>query len=301
MPPTEANLLLWIAYLSQSHSSINNIIKPALKSTTIRLYMTAVGSWSEHHGYINPTHNSPHLKRAIQGYSRIELNPQIRQRYPVTTTLLQKIHTVIDNNNYFDCMIYNAFCMATYGLMRPGEFTHSHNQSNNRILKWQNIAFIQNNNIIQPNSYNSISSIDQYSLYLVESKTDKNRQGATIIISSSIAINAMLMHCQHLTFPINKNNCLFAVKLTNEMEPLTRNQLVKSLRDKLQLLNHPISHLYYNGHSFRRGGASSLMAAGVNEDIIRRMGRWSPNSNTQSLYIQNNSCNNVIHRASQRM
>jgi hypothetical protein len=39
----------------------------------------------------------------------------------------------------------------------------------------------------------------------------------------------------------------------------------------------------YKGHSFRRGGATSLARAGVQEHTIKKMGRWK--SSAYQLYI----------------
>jgi hypothetical protein len=62
----------------------------------------------------------------------------------------------------------------------------------------------------------------------------------------------------------------------------TRKALTKYLRNVLIRAQIPNAHLY-KGHSFRRGGATSLAQAGVSDSVIKSIGRWK--SHAYQLYV----------------
>ena len=64
--------------------------------------------------------------------------------------------------------------------------------------------------------------------------------------------------------------------------PLTRKALTKALRDALIAARVPKAELY-KGHSFRRGGATSLARVGVPDSVIKTIGRWK--SQAYQLYV----------------
>ncbi len=138
-PPTQHILLLWISYLSDKHLSYNNKQSQPLKFKTIRLYLSAIGTASEQRGYSNPNHHTYQLNRAMKGIKRLESTPQKHERYPVTTQLIKQIYFSINTNSSYDIMLYAAFTMGTYALLRAGEFTISTPSSS--ILTWNDIAF----------------------------------------------------------------------------------------------------------------------------------------------------------------
>ena len=70
----------------------------------------------------------------------------------------------------------------------------------------------------------------------------------------------------------------------------------------IDMTRHVISKLgldssLYHGHSFRRGGATSLSIAGIDHDMIKNMGRWK--SDCYQIYIHTNT--NRILQSSRAM
>jgi hypothetical protein len=57
-------------------------------------------------------------------------------------------------------------------------------------------------------------------------------------------------------------------------QPLTASALVKFTQSLIKRANIPNAHLFL-GHSFRKGGATSLHEAGQPDSLIKMMGRWS--------------------------
>ena len=54
--------------------------------------------------------------------------------------------------------------------------------------------------------------------------------------------------------------------------PLTRQRLVKALREVLQAAG--VDQSKYSDHSFRIGAATTAAAKGIEDSIIKTLGRW---------------------------
>ena len=64
--------------------------------------------------------------------------------------------------------------------------------------------------------------------------------------------------------------------------PLTRPEFAARVKSALQLLGYPANK--YAGHSFRAGAASTAAAVGLEDSVIKTMGRWE--SSAYLLYIR---------------
>ena len=64
--------------------------------------------------------------------------------------------------------------------------------------------------------------------------------------------------------------------------PLTRQRLVTRMREVLQSVSIDCSK--YSGHSFRTGAATTAAAKGIQDSLIKTMGRWE--SVAYQLYIR---------------
>ena len=65
----------------------------------------------------------------------------------------------------------------------------------------------------------------------------------------------------------------FFAQSSKEQVVTARKALTKALRNALIAARVPNAELY-KGHSFRRGGATSLARVGVADSVIKTMGRW---------------------------
>jgi site-specific recombinase XerD len=90
----------------------------------------------------------------------------------------------------------------------------------------------------------------------------------------------MRAYLHHRT-PIRSTAPLFVTDEKQQL-PLTRRYITEQLPTLCAAAG--IAHAEdYKGHSFRRGGATSLARAGVQWHTIKKMGRWK--SNAYQLYI----------------
>jgi hypothetical protein len=105
-------------------------------------------------------------------------------------------------------------------------------------------------------------------LHLKQSKTDPFRAGVDVVVSNDIALKAMHDYLDVHTG--DANSTLFS--LTGST-PLTVSELVSGTQRLLEAAKVLDSQLYV-GHSFRKGGATSLHEAGEPDSLIKTMGRW---------------------------
>ena len=83
----------------------------------------------------------------------------------------------------------------------------------------------------------------------------------------------------YMTLPGFGDGPLFYFK---DGHPLTRQRLVSKLREILQRIG--IDHQKYSGHSFRIGAATTAARWGVQDSLIKTMGRWE--SVAYQLYVR---------------
>lgn len=107
------------------------------------------------------------------------------------------------------------------------------------------------------------------SVRLDQSKTDPFRQGTSVVIGNSRAIRYMLTYLQHRNQRLARQP-LFA---GDDGQALSSGALVKFTQSLITRANIANAHLYL-GHSFRKGGATSLHKAGHPDSSIKQMGRW---------------------------
>ena len=108
------------------------------------------------------------------------------------------------------------------------------------------------------------------SVRLDQSKTDPFRQGTNVIIGNKHAIQYMIAYLQHRQQRLDRQPLFVG----DNGQPLTASALVKRTQSLIQRANIPNAHLFL-GHSFRKGGATSLHEAGHPDSLIKLMGRWA--------------------------
>ncbi len=102
------------------------------------------------------------------------------------------------------------------------------------------------------------------------SKTDPFRQGISLFIgkvsSQLCPVSAMLAY---LIVRGNGDGPLFRF---HDGRPLTRQRLVSAVKGALDVAGVNPGH--YSGHSFRIGAATTAAARGLEDSMVRTLGRW---------------------------
>ena len=159
--------------------------------------------------------------------------------------------------------------LGTCGLLRAGEFTTK--TTTRHSIKIQHLTFYDKNNVELNPFYLVNGEVPLYmSLLIEQSKTDPFRKGTNVIIGNQRAITYMLAYLHHRNQSLARQP-LFAGQ---DGQPLTTAALVKFTQSLIESANIPNAHLFL-GHSFRKGGATSLHEAGHPDSLIKTMGRWA--------------------------
>ena len=236
-----------------------------LKHRTIKSYMAGIRHLHIEEGLGDPFLPAlPRLHYVLRGIKRSqgEEGTTSRERLPITPTLLHQIKAVWDHQasdpDYK--MLWSACCLAFFGFLRAGEFTVPSDSGYDASthLSWGDLAV---DNPAQPSTL---------SIRLKASKTDPFRKGITLYIgkvpSNICPVAAMLAY---LLVRGQQVGPLFQFK---DGRPLTRHKFVVAVRDALKRAG--IRADKYAGHSFRIGAATTAAARGIEDSIIKTLGRW---------------------------
>lgn len=124
------------------------------------------------------------------------------------------------------------------------------------------------------------TNIKHANLHLTQSKTDPFRKGMDIIIASPEAIHAVINYLTQTTnTSTTLNTPLFRKR---DGSAVTRTWFMNQVTTLVVSAGFNMNQ--YSSHSFRKGGAVSLQQKGVEDSVIRNMGRWR--SGAYHLYLR---------------
>lgn len=255
-PIAPETLCLWMA------DSINKLRYPS-----IRNYLHGITTTQLELGYPNPLHQSPLIWRMFKAIKRIQGQQVVRKRLPITINILTKLNNHFDNSELHHCM-RAAMWLGTCGLLRAGEFTTK--VTTKETLRLKHLTFHDtDNSTLDPLQLSG--KVPHYmSLRLDQSKTDPFRRGTTVVIGNPQAMSYMLRYLQ-LRRPQLARMPLLAGQ---DGQALSTKALVTFTQTMINRANIANAHLFL-GHSFRKGGATSLHEAGHPDSLIKLMGRWA--------------------------
>lgn len=273
---------LWMSWLA-----------PRVRPSTVRKYVTALNTAHELAGQPMPTRGQDHplVERLFRGIKRRheqQAQSSKRRRLPIDTELLRRIRTVLplatDSNAR---MLYAAMCTGTCALLRCAEFAHDASKSHYRVLQLGDLSLVCSDGATRlahtvAGSGGALPAgvrVRHARLFLAASKTDPFRQGVSVLLAAPLALQALRRYLRAHPCPALPTAPLFAWAPSGL--PLTNSDLVSCMRTCIAQLGLPPGD--YAGHSFRKGGATSLAAAGAPHHLIQALGRWS--SDCYRLYI----------------
>lgn len=279
--PSEDILMQFASYLA---------FHKRLKYSTVKLYLAAVRhaclALSPHDPFIDMTGSRlPRLSLILRGIKRSD-GPSNRTRRPIDLPILHDICNYVKTHLpfgiYDSYMLLVAFTFAFWGLLRCGEFT---------------CRGLGNFDPLFDLTVNAVAWLDKgesFALSLKRSKTDVFRKGVSILYT----------RLKEPVCPVSALNRFSDVRgPTLPLDPLlkcanghvlTRDVFIKKLRHVLQALKYDESH--YNGHSFRKGGASTAALAKVEDHMIQTLGRWSSDCYIRYINVEKPSIK-IAHQA----
>ena len=239
-----------------------------LRYQSIRTYLHGIATTQMEMGYPSPLPQSPLIWRMFKAIKRIQGQQVVRKRLPITVRILSQIDSLFDTHKESDLCMCAAMWLGTCGLLRAGEFTSK--PTTQHSLKIQHLTFHDRHRHEVDPFLAGAEAPHYMSLRLDQSKTDPFRRGTDVIIGNPTAIQHMIAYLRFRTSRL-KRMPLFAGA---DGQPLTTAALVKFTQTLIERAHIPNAHLFL-GHSFRKGGATSLHEAGHPDSLIRMMGRWA--------------------------
>ena len=216
------------------------------------------------------------LEKVLHGIKRTKTLNNKNEKLPITLTILKKMFQHLINKMDVYTQIYRAaFAIALFGMLRCGEFTNTTQESMMRI---RHITFKKD---MEMKTY-------AMKVFLPASKTDIYRQGVTLTIPCTCQQCEIcpVHETLHLIELYKKHS--MACKPENALFFFPNNHILnrKDVANMLKFLCGEINlePSKYSGHSFRKGGATSLAVNKAPDWVIQLLGRWK--SSSYKRYIQ---------------
>ena len=217
----------------------------------------------------------PKLKLINNGIARSHAQKEVpnpRSRLPITPTILRQIRSLWSpKKKEFDTIMLWAACFtAFFGFFRIGEITIPNDSSFNpaRHLSPKDVSIDRRDNptLIQ--------------IHLKTSKTDQEMKGMNIYVGKTT--NDLCPVAALSAYLAIRDQSMGPFFHFNDNRALTKDRFTLNVRAALSTLGYTASS--YAGHSFRIGAATTAAERGVEDGVIKTLGRWK--SNAYQAYIK---------------
>lgn len=233
--------------------------RDGLKFSTVKNYLYGLRSAHIDIGVTWMVQHSKRVERMYRGIKREQgIANTVRPRLPITFTVLRLIDSFLDTSRSDHRLLRAMLWFGTAGLLRIGEFAidSARSPDRNRLLTISSLKQLQ----IDP---------PVIAIHLRASKTDIYRKEVDVKIANRTAIHALVSYLSQRQTPLTATTPLFAF---DDGIPVTRKSVLTATIQLLAAAGIDMSK--HSGISFRRGGATSLSIAGVEDRIIKIFGRW---------------------------
>lgn len=265
-PLSEDQLCTFVAYLMDE----------GLQHTSIKGYLSAIRRLQIVRGLGDPFAATwPLLEYTLRGIKLRQAKDRktkAKKRLPITPDILRKLREAWskDAQQVDNIMLWAVCCMCFYGFLRSGEVTLTSGQ------EYDPEADLSEGDVMLDDLVNPTV----VRVHIKASKTDPFRQGVYVFLGATgndlcpvAAVSAYLAVRGREPGPFFKFVSGSA---------LTRDALVRQLRSALSQFDLDISQ--YSGHSFRIGAATTAAAVGLEDSLIKTLGRWR--STAYQLYVR---------------
>ena len=255
LPLSEHTLCLFLASLQ----------KEGIKHTTMKSYLSGLRHFQISSGLEDPyIHLWPRLEYVLKGVKRAQamVPSRAKPRLPITPAILRKLREVwLSSPVSRDYrMLWAASLLGFYGFLRAGEFIIPLDKAFDPAchLRMSDITI---------DSYENPSVL---CVTIKKSKTDPFRHGVKLFIGRNLSdlcpVDAMLAYLPQ------RGNAKGPLFIFESGAPFMRQRLVVQLRSALTEANFDASA--YCGHSFRIGAAMTVAQFGMEDLLIKTLGRW---------------------------
>ena len=271
-PVTDAKLCAFVAWCRLPR--LRPQPKPhGLLPGTISDYVAAVVFQVLRWGLPDPRDNAPALQRVLRG-ARKEGGRPAQRRLPITHDLLDGFYDTLDVATTFaHAVMWALMCVCFWGLFRLGELAPT---ALNFKAQW-------------PFAEDWRGGVDFATLFVRQSKTDPFRRGFCAQLfglgGATCPLRAVAWMRRRAPFPLRAGQPLFSL---DGKTPVTKRMVLETVQQCLRAVDKKLGTTLAasaaGAASFRRGGATSLLRAGVPDSVIQVLGRWR--SDAFKLYLQ---------------
>ena len=235
------------------------------------------------------------ISRQLAGFTRSDDPPNRVKPVPIQVVyhIVLKAWTTMPPDPGMHA-VADMTCIGYYYLMRPGEHTFS---SNNTPFKIQDVKLYHQGTLVDWQLANqaTLATVDSASLTFT---TQKNGVKGEIIAhscsghSSVCPVKSLIRRLRYHRFlgsPLDAPLGRFYDEQGNRRH-VTSKMVTMALRASLTELD-PLGTKYdikpqdIEARSLRAGGATALLCAGVDTDLIQLMGRWKSDAMIRYLHI----------------
>ena len=266
LPAPEATLCKFVSFLASE----------GLKHRTIKTYLSGVRFLHIRSGFPDPfTSHLPRLGYTLKGVKRVEAERGggQRTRLPITPPLLRRLKCVWERSDvgHDTKMIWAACCTAFFGFLRAGEMTVPDTEAYDKSVH----LGIDDIAIDNPSSPSFVR------VRIKQSKTDPFRRGVNLFLGPTRT--DLCPVAAILSYIVVRGVGLGPLFRFADGRPLTRSRFVAQVRAALTTAG--IEEGSYCSHSFRIGAATTAAARGIEDSVIKTLGRWESTAYLQYVRI----------------
>ncbi|XP_069588341.1 uncharacterized protein [Ranitomeya imitator] len=243
---------------------VSDLMQRQLAYSSVNRILAGISFFLKLFGY-QAINNFFPVKQMLKGYRKSF--PAVDKRRPISMSLLSNLWSVLSKvcfDSFELCLFRTAFVLAFFAAFRIGELV-SDKKSIHSGLFYEDVRLKQ----------------ESVEIFLKRSKTDQLGRGCWIKLNAfhgsplcpvaNVRSWLALRPVGELSFLIHK-----------DLSPITKFQFNSVLKKCLRLLD--LGNVNISSHSFRIGAATEAARMGLDESIIKKLGRWE--SDRFKLYVR---------------
>lgn len=244
-----------------------------LSGSTVKNYLAATRYTQISLGMGDPNiGDMVRLDYVVKGLKRISTAAPSRPRLPITPEILGQLRNVWQTwrAQRDAAMLWSAATMCFFGFLRVGEVVAP---SDHGFDSSANLAYgdVRTDSIVDP----------QYlEVRIKASKTDPFRKGVSVYLGRTAGNLCPVAATLHYMVLRGSAGGPFFTYANGRL--LTRERFVAAVRSALAVAG--LDCTLYAGHSFRIGAATTAARQGIQDSLIKTLGRWE--SAAYTVYIR---------------
>jgi hypothetical protein len=299
VPAQEDKLSYFLVYGVRIRRRKGRNNKP-VRVQAVQSALNAIGKGFTHLGKQDPRksiqgakHYHPLLKDFFDAMAK-EDDPAQRA-HPANTTILRRLDTVLDLTTSRDRLTRDLCVVGFYWLLRPSEYLSGEGQTRATPFRISDITFSVGSDellALDPSLNDlNIATLTRASLTFNDQKNAVRGER----ITHSVTTDPILCPCKALlriSAHLRSHHAPPTTPIYTYYDPAGTPHAVtpEHIRDSLRTAAADLSHLtgldpaLLSSRSLRPGGATALLCAGIDTDVIKLVGRWK--SDAMMTYLR---------------